>query len=256
MSRHTYKSKDKDVKITSGSSTKQTKATAALSDARLTSKQAMQLYEMANHAKSDNSDQAIQRAGALEEEEPMQGKFETAQLAAPEEEEPLQGKFETSQLAAPEEEEPLQGKLETSQFAAPEEEELMQGKFETSQLTSPEEEEPMQGKFTAQRVENKTGMPDNLKAGIENLSGHNLDHVRVHYNSSKPAAVQAHAYAQGSDIHLASGQDKHLPHEAWHVVQQMEGRVQPTTDVNGMSVNDDPGLEKEADNMGAKALKG
>ncbi|PCI96277.1 MAG: hypothetical protein COB15_10935 [Flavobacteriales bacterium] len=101
---------------------------------------------------------------------------------------------------------------------------------------------------------NNTGLPDNLKSGMENLSGMSLDHVKVHYNSSKPAAVQAHAYAQGSNIHLASGQEKHLPHELGHVVQQAQGRVKPTTSVNGMAVNDNAGLESEADVMGAKAL--
>ncbi|MEM7041075.1 MAG: DUF4157 domain-containing protein [Bacteroidota bacterium] len=36
---------------------------------------------------------------------------------------------------------------------------------------------------------------------------------------------QAHAYDQGTDIHIGPGQEKHLPHEAWHVVQQKQGRV-------------------------------
>ena len=97
----------------------------------------------------------------------------------------------------------------------------------------------------AQRAEaprpNNTGMPDNLKAGIESLSGFSMDDVRVHYNSSKPAAVQALAYTQGTDIHVAPGQEKHLPHEAWHVAQQMAGRVSPTTNINGMAVNDNGG---------------
>ncbi|WP_232279899.1 eCIS core domain-containing protein [Shewanella denitrificans] len=102
---------------------------------------------------------------------------------------------------------------------------------------------------------NTTGLPDGLKSGMESLSGMSLDHVNVHYNSSKPAAVQAHAYAQGSDIHLASGQEKHLPHELGHVVQQAQGRVKPTTSVSGMAVNDNPSLESEADSLGAKALQ-
>ena len=89
---------------------------------------------------------------------------------------------------------------------------------------------------------------------MEQVSGMSLDHVKVHYNSSKPASVQAHAYAQGNQVHLASGQEKHLPHELGHVVQQAQGRVKPTTQVNGMKVNDSPALEKEADVMGAKAL--
>lgn len=106
-----------------------------------------------------------------------------------------------------------------------------------------------------QKVENKTGMPNNLKSGIENLSGMNMSDVRVHYNSAKPASVGAHAYAQGSNIHLGPGQEKHLAHEAWHTVQQKQGRVQPTTSVNGVAVNDSPSLEKEADVMGAKAMQ-
>ena len=112
---------------------------------------------------------------------------------------------------------------------------------------------------TAQRVEtprpNNTGMPDNLKAGIETLSGFSMDDVRVHYNSSKPATVQALAYTQGTDIHVAPGQEKHLPHEAWHVAQQMAGRVSPTTNINGMPVNDNAALEHEADVMGEKAVQ-
>lgn len=106
-----------------------------------------------------------------------------------------------------------------------------------------------------QRKENKTGLPDNLKSGIENLSGYSMDDVKVHYNSDKPAQLQAHAYAQGTDIHFGSGQEKHLPHEAWHVVQQKQGRVKPTMQMKGsVNINDDAGLEKEADVMGAKVL--
>lgn len=105
-----------------------------------------------------------------------------------------------------------------------------------------------------QRVKNETGMPDQLKAGVENLSGMSMDHVKVHYNSDKPAQLNALAYAQGSDIHVGAGQEKHLPHEAWHVVQQMQGRVQPTLQLEGVPVNDDVSLETEADVMGAKAL--
>ncbi len=124
-----------------------------------------------------------------------------------------------------------------------EEEELLQGKFETVQKKDPEV------------TENNTGLPDQLKSGIENLSGVSIDDVNVHYNSDKPAQLQAHAYAQGTDIHVAPGQEKHLPHEAWHVVQQKQGRVKPTMQMKGkVKVNDDKGLEKEADVMGSKAI--
>ncbi|ELR71180.1 hypothetical protein C900_02984 [Fulvivirga imtechensis AK7] len=106
-----------------------------------------------------------------------------------------------------------------------------------------------------QRKANNTGLPDELKGGIENLSGYSMDDVKVHYNSARPAQLNAHAYAQGTDIHIAPGQEKHLPHEAWHVVQQKQGRVKPTTQMHGVQVNDNEGLEKEADAMGGKALQ-
>lgn len=101
---------------------------------------------------------------------------------------------------------------------------------------------------------NHTGLPDNLKSGIENLSGISMDDVKVHYNSDKPAQMKAHAYAQGTDIHVGAGQEKHLGHEAWHVVQQKQGKVRPTMQMKGVAINDDHSLEKEADIMGAKAL--
>jgi hypothetical protein len=107
-----------------------------------------------------------------------------------------------------------------------------------------------------QRKPNNTGLPDQLKSGIENLSGYSLDDVKVHYNSVKPAQLNAYAYAQGTDIHVASGQEKHLPHEAWHVVQQKQGRVQATRQMkSNVSINDDKGLEKEADIKGAASLR-
>lgn len=105
-----------------------------------------------------------------------------------------------------------------------------------------------------QRKENKTGIPDGLKAGMESVSGMSLNDVTVHRNSDKPAQLQAHAYAQGTDVHLAPGQEKHLPHELGHVVQQKQGRVAPTVQLKGeVPVNDSPSLEKEADSLGAKA---
>ncbi|MDM5179162.1 DUF4157 domain-containing protein [Massilia sp. DJPM01] len=110
---------------------------------------------------------------------------------------------------------------------------------------------------SAQREEktNNTGLPNQLKSGMESLSGMSMDHIKVHYNSAKPAQLQAHAYAQGSEIHLGAGQERHLPHEAWHVVQQAQGRVRPTLQMKAGAVNDDPSLEKEADMMGEKAAQ-
>jgi hypothetical protein len=97
------------------------------------------------------------------------------------------------------------------------------------------------------------GLPENLVDGFASNTGQDLSNVNVHYNSAKPKEVGALAYAQGNDIHIGAGQEKHLPHEAAHIVQQREGRVKPTTEVAGMPVNDNPGLEMEADRMGEAA---
>jgi len=101
--------------------------------------------------------------------------------------------------------------------------------------------------------ENKTGIPDNLKSGIENLSGIDMSDVKVHYNSPQPVQLNALAFTQGKDIYIGPNQEKHLSHEAWHVVQQKQGRVKPTTKFGDKNINDDISLEREADLMGGKA---
>ncbi|MGE5371059.1 MAG: DUF4157 domain-containing protein [Solirubrobacterales bacterium] len=102
--------------------------------------------------------------------------------------------------------------------------------------------------------QNRTGLPDRLKQGIESLSGFTMDDVKVHYNSEKPAQMEADAYTQGTNIHIGPGQEQHLPHEAWHVVQQKSGSVRPTIQMKGTGVNDDETLEREASHMGQRAL--
>ena len=99
-------------------------------------------------------------------------------------------------------------------------------------------------------------LPDRLQANIEAMSGHSLTGVRVFRQSSEPAQLKAHAFTRGTDIHLAPGQDQHLAHEAWHVVQQLDGRVQADSSVAGVAINTSPALENEADKMGQRALSG
>jgi hypothetical protein len=162
------------------------------------------------------------------------------------------------QRQEPEEEEPLQGKF-VAQMQPEEEEEPLQGKF-TAQLQPEEEEEPLQGKLPIQMKENKTGLPDETKSKMENTMNSDFSDVTMHPESSRAAEVGALAYTQGSDVHFAPGQFKPdtaagnelIGHELTHVIQQREGRVQPTTEVAGMPVNDNPSLEQEADAMGAK----
>ncbi len=212
------------------------------------------------HKQSTHAAQVDQRSASVRQRRLMQG-IDNSPMMTLQRKQLERSTGDPVQRIAEEEEELLQGKFESMQRQAMEDEELLQGKFTPAQRQAPEEEEPLQGKFSrplqreqeAASVPNQTGMPDNLKSGIESLAGMDVSDVRVHYNSPRPAQLSAHAYAQGSDIHLAAGQEKHLPHEAWHVVQQRQGRVQPTTQMRGEQINDDAGLEQEADVMGEKA---
>lgn len=89
------------------------------------------------------------------------------------------------------------------------------------------------------------GMRDKIASHFGDIQG-----VKVHYNSSMPGLVDAEAYTRGDDIFLAPGQERHLPHELGHVVQQRRGSVPTTERVAGMAANTDPALEHEADILG------
>jgi hypothetical protein len=101
-------------------------------------------------------------------------------------------------------------------------------------------------------VQQKSALPEQIKAGAESYSGIAMDDVSVFYNSSKPTQLQAHAYAAGNEIHIAPGQEKHIAHEAWHVVQQKQGRVSANKTLNGAGINTQESLESEADAMGSR----
>lgn len=105
------------------------------------------------------------------------------------------------------------------------------------------------------KQKNMTGIPTQMKMKFEGMSGLSFDDVRVHYNSDKPAQMQAFAYTQGNDVYVGPGQEKHLGHELGHVVQQKQGRVKPTEKINGEPVNTDARLEKEADQLGAASVQ-
>lgn len=88
-----------------------------------------------------------------------------------------------------------------------------------------------------------------LSSILESSSGVSLSDVAVHYNSEKPAAIGAEAYAKGNDVFLGPGQERHLSHELTHVVQQKQGIVEPTGSIGGMPVNTSESLEAAADRM-------
>ena len=97
--------------------------------------------------------------------------------------------------------------------------------------------------------EKGTGLPTTVKNRLETASGLSFDDVRIHYNSEKPAVMQAYAYTQGANVYIAPGQERYLSHELGHVIQQKQGTVVSTKTLNGVPINDDPALEKAADAM-------
>ncbi|WP_457333510.1 eCIS core domain-containing protein [Rhizobacter sp. P5_C2] len=159
-------------------------------------------------------------------------------------------------MAEDDEEEPLQAKREPVQRVEGDEEEEppLQGRFADAAVQRQSASEDNSA-TQAEADEANGGLPAQLRAGIEALSGMDMAGVRVHRNSSQPAQLNALAYAQGNDIHLGPGQEQHLPHEAWHVVQQRQGRVPATTRLAQTNVNDDQSLEREADAMGINATR-
>src|SRR5437660_7886592 len=104
--------------------------------------------------------------------------------------------------------------------------------------------------------DHRSSLPDKIKAGIERLSGISLEDVQVHYNSARPAQFRALACTQGTQIHIGPGQERYLAHEAWHVVQQKQGRVKSKAREQRAGINEDSTLEREADALVLHALLG
>ena len=104
-----------------------------------------------------------------------------------------------------------------------------------------------------------TPLPANLRTLMESLLGADFASVRVH-QTPYAQAIGARAFTRGDDLYFAPGayepESPHgrelLGHELTHVVQQRQGRVPVTSQVGGAPANDDPALEQEADQMGAK----
>ncbi len=107
------------------------------------------------------------------------------------------------------------------------------------------------------------GLPDETLNKMSGSFGTDFSDVNIHSDSKSALILGALAYTQGNDIHFAPGQydpasgsgQELLGHELTHVQQQREGRVIANNEVNGMPLNDDKGLEVEADVMGAKAAQ-
>jgi len=105
-------------------------------------------------------------------------------------------------------------------------------------------------------------MPLEVQHQMEEALGGDFSDVTIYPNSDKATNVGALAYTQGTEIHFAPGQynpDSYegkelLGHELTHVMQQKAGRVTPTGKIGRDTlINDDQGLEMEAEQMGKKA---
>lgn len=170
------------------------------------------------------------------------------------------------------EEEEMQMKRNPIQKQGMEEEEEMQMKRNPIQKQGMEEEEMQMKssqlkKASSSPIQRSSGggsaLPENVQSQMEDTFQTDFSDVNIHQNSSSAPEVGALAYTQGNDIHFAQGQydpssskgQELIGHELAHVVQQRAGKVQPTTEIGGMPVNDDRSLENEADQMGRKAVQ-
>ncbi len=107
-------------------------------------------------------------------------------------------------------------------------------------------------------------IPEEVQSKMENVFQADFSEVNIQQNSEEAKNMGAYAFTKGNEIHFAAGQynpeseegQELLGHELSHVVQQRDGDVKPTTQEEGMPVNEDATLEKEADDMGKKAAKG
>jgi len=101
-----------------------------------------------------------------------------------------------------------------------------------------------------------------VRQRMEASFGEPLGDVRIHQGGAA-AAIGATAFTHGNQIHFAPGSyDPHgakgralLGHELTHVIQQRAGRV-AVPQGKALPINDDAGLEREADVLGEKAARG
>ena len=101
-----------------------------------------------------------------------------------------------------------------------------------------------------------------VRAQMEHAFGVDLSAVRVH-EGPDAAALGARAFARGTELHFAPGQYQPdttggrelIGHELAHVVQQAEGRAGAAPQAKGGALDDDA-LEREADELGARAARG
>ncbi|MBC7974974.1 MAG: DUF4157 domain-containing protein [Myxococcales bacterium] len=105
-------------------------------------------------------------------------------------------------------------------------------------------------------------LPDDVRRKMEHAFSADFSAVRIH-EGLQAQAVGALAFTRGADIFFAPGQyrptttrgQELLGHELAHVKQQAGGAVSQTGKAGGTPINDNPSLERAADEQGIKAAK-
>jgi hypothetical protein len=106
-------------------------------------------------------------------------------------------------------------------------------------------------------------LPEAVQQKMEASFGTAFSDVRIH-EGAEAEKIGAIAYTCGSYIHFSPGKytpfnpigQQLLGHELTHVIQQRADRVKPKGDIMGLPINEDPTLEKEADEMGERVIRG
>ncbi|MFY1652531.1 DUF4157 domain-containing protein [Solwaraspora sp. WMMB762] len=105
-------------------------------------------------------------------------------------------------------------------------------------------------------------LPEGIRSSMEEALGRDLSSVRVH-EDKRALSMNALAFTRGNHIHFAPGHyrpwtrqgEEALRHEIVHVEQQAERRVPVTGRLRGVGLNDDPQLERDADERGRRAAR-
>lgn len=108
-------------------------------------------------------------------------------------------------------------------------------------------------------------LPEELQQNLESSFQQDFSSVAIQKDSQQAKDMKALAFTQGEAIHFAPGQfntatdagKSLIGHEFTHIVQQRSGAVKPTGIMRkGIMVNEEKGLEQEADVMGKRAVTG
>lgn len=112
-------------------------------------------------------------------------------------------------------------------------------------------------------IETSENSQSEVLESMERAFGTSFSSVKIITDSQEAVDLGAKAFTMGESIYFAPGfyrpntaeGKKLLAHELTHVVQQREGRVQPTTEKQGFQINDNQNLEDEADRRGNLAVQ-